>query len=275
MNEKPQLSIITPVFNSKTFIRSCLENVITEIKNAKSHSVIEHIICDGASTDGTIEIIKAYASNYPHIQFFSEKDTGQSNAMNKGIRHARGPVIGFLNVDDFYENGTFKLILKKIKKEKPLSLWMGNCQMWGDKDIRLSLNKPKAYNLYQLIAGYETSYNPSAYFYHKRLHDIIGYYDEADHYTMDLDFLIRAYGVASLFYTNATWGNFRFIPGAKTFEDAQKGAMFQRCDALRKKAFDNMKPLQQLIVKVYQFKMRIEKGLTRHINAFTKPLSKA
>ena len=193
--------------------------------------------------------------------------------MNKAIRHARGSVIGFLNVDDFYEKGTLRLILKKINQANPLSLWIGNCQMWGEGDIKLSLNKPKAHNLYQLIAGYETSYNPSAYFYHKALHDRIGDYDETDHYTMDLDFLIRAYGAASLFYTNETWGNFRFIPGAKTFEDAQRGAMFKRCDALRKKTFDSMTPLQQLIVKAYQLKMRVEKRVTRRINALTKPLS--
>ena len=72
-----KLSIITPVYKGVKFIDSCIQNVIDQ-----NCSEIEHIIIDGDSTDTTIEIIKQYAKQYPHIRFLSEPDKGQSDAMN-------------------------------------------------------------------------------------------------------------------------------------------------------------------------------------------------
>ena len=87
------LSIITPVLNGEQFIESCIKVVIDQ-----SCPDCEHIIIDGNSKDRTVEIIKHYASKYSHIRWISENDKGQSDAMNKGIRMARGEIIGILNV---------------------------------------------------------------------------------------------------------------------------------------------------------------------------------
>jgi glycosyltransferase involved in cell wall biosynthesis len=93
-----QLSVITPVYNSERFIESCVRSVVEQ--NCPD---VEHLIIDGGSTDRTMEIVKSYADLHPHIRWLSEKDKGQSDAMNKGLRLARGSLIGFLNADDFYE----------------------------------------------------------------------------------------------------------------------------------------------------------------------------
>lgn len=74
------LSIITPVFNGKRFIEFCIKNV-----SEQNCPDAEHIIVDGGSTDGTVEIVKSYADKYPHIRWISKKDRGQSDAMNKGM----------------------------------------------------------------------------------------------------------------------------------------------------------------------------------------------
>jgi glycosyltransferase involved in cell wall biosynthesis len=92
------ISIITPVFNGEKFIASCIKNVI-----GQNCPYAEHIIIDGASTDSTASIVKTFADRYPHIRWVSEKDRGQSDAMNKGIALAQGTILGFLNVDDYYE----------------------------------------------------------------------------------------------------------------------------------------------------------------------------
>src|SRR4030095_949036 len=97
---KPQLSVITPVFNGIRFMEFCIRNVIDQ-----KCDDAEHIIIDGGSTGGTVELIKNYADRYRHIRWVSEPDRGQSEAMNKGIATAAGPILGFLNVDDFYEPG--------------------------------------------------------------------------------------------------------------------------------------------------------------------------
>ncbi|MDF5711529.1 MAG: glycosyltransferase [Nostoc sp. S4] len=74
------ISVITPVYNGEKFIESCLQVVIKQ-----NFSEVEHIIVDGGSTDKTIDIIKHYANQYSHIRWISEKDRGQSDAINKGI----------------------------------------------------------------------------------------------------------------------------------------------------------------------------------------------
>ncbi|MBN3951472.1 MAG: glycosyltransferase [Nostoc sp. NMS7] len=84
------ISVITPVYNGDKFIESCLQNVINQ-----NFAEVEHIIVDGGSTDKRIDIIKDYANQHPHIHWISEKDQGQSDAMNKGISMAQG--IDFIN----------------------------------------------------------------------------------------------------------------------------------------------------------------------------------
>jgi len=79
---------------------------------SQTHKDIEHIIMDGASTDGTIDIIKSY--RYEITKFISEPDNGLYDAMNKGILLATGDVIGLLNSDDFYKD---EFVIEKIAKE--------------------------------------------------------------------------------------------------------------------------------------------------------------
>lgn len=98
------ISIITAVFNSKDFIETCIKSVLAQTYQDK-----EYIVIDGGSTDGTLEIIKQSQSGITKL--ISEKDNGIYDAMNKGISHATGDVIGILNADDFYPSSE---ILEKI-----------------------------------------------------------------------------------------------------------------------------------------------------------------
>ena len=90
-----KISIITVAFNAADTLADTLRSVASQ-----THAEVEHIVIDGASTDGTLEIIARYGG---HItQFISEPDNGIYDAMNKGLRLATGEVIGFLNADDVY-----------------------------------------------------------------------------------------------------------------------------------------------------------------------------
>jgi glycosyltransferase involved in cell wall biosynthesis len=124
-----QLSIITPVYNGAQFIEACINNVI-----AQNHPEAEHIIVDGGSTDGTVEIIERYAQSYHHIRYISERDNGQSDAMNKGVAMAQAKIIGFLNVDDFYEPEVFTKALKAFEHLPEPSFVVGNCNVLVDND---------------------------------------------------------------------------------------------------------------------------------------------
>ncbi|WP_462111255.1 glycosyltransferase family 2 protein [Campylobacter concisus] len=89
-----KISIITVVWNNARTIKDAINSVLNQ-----SYKDVEYIVIDGASTDGTIEIVKSYGDR---IKFISEKDSGLYDAMNKGICLATGDVVGILNSDDFY-----------------------------------------------------------------------------------------------------------------------------------------------------------------------------
>ncbi len=93
----PKISIITVTYNSVQTLQDSIESIL-----AQDYPNIEHIIVDGASTDGTVELIRSYGDRIG--KFTSEPDRGMFDAMNKGVMLATGDIIGILNSDDFYED---------------------------------------------------------------------------------------------------------------------------------------------------------------------------
>lgn len=250
------VSIITPVYNGKRFMEFCIKNVIEQ--NCPD---AEHIIVDGGSTDETVQVIKLYAEKYSHIRWVSEKDKGQSDAMNKGIAMAKGEILGFLNVDDFYEPNVFCRIAEIFKTLHEPSLLVGNCNGWDNDGNLKWINKPAKLRLTDLLTGDESRYpfpvNPSAYFYHRSLHDRVGLYSVDEHFAMDLDFLLRAVqSAAEVKYVDELWGNFRYIEGTKTFEDMKSGKGQLRFENLLNKYRRQLPLLQrwQVTLKATYFK---------------------
>lgn len=101
-----KVSIVTVVWNNKDTIKYAIESVLSQ-----TYPNVEYIIIDGASTDGTIDVIKGYGNKIN--KFISEPDHGIYDAMNKGLKLATGDVIGILNSDDMYINNH---IIEKIVK---------------------------------------------------------------------------------------------------------------------------------------------------------------
>jgi len=107
-----KLSIITVSYNSENFIESCINSLINQ-----SYKNIEYIVIDGLSTDNTLKIIKKYSKYISAI--ISEPDKGIYDAMNKGIKIAKGEIIGFLHSDDFYTNNNVLSKVADIFRENP------------------------------------------------------------------------------------------------------------------------------------------------------------
>ena len=97
----PKISVVTATYNSIATLRETIESV-----RSQSYPDLEHLVIDGGSRDGTLDILK----EYPHLQWISEKDEGHYHAMNKGIQMATGQVVNILNADDCYRPG----ILEKV-----------------------------------------------------------------------------------------------------------------------------------------------------------------
>jgi glycosyltransferase len=99
-------SIITPSFNSAATIRETIESVLKQ-----KYANVEHIVVDGGSKDGTLEIL----GQYPHLQWTSDKDQGHYDAMNKGIQRCTGDVVAILNADDCYREGALQKIAAALQ----------------------------------------------------------------------------------------------------------------------------------------------------------------
>lgn len=251
-----KLSVITPVFNGARFIEACLLNVI-----AQNCDAVEHVVVDGGSTDNTMEVVERYAEKHPHIRWVSEKDRGQSDAMNKGIRMARGQVLGMLNSDDFYRENVLCRVTRAFATLPEKSFLFGNCDLVDEHDKALRFDKPEV-KFHQLLQVWRFRMpNPSAVFYHRSLHDVVGGYDTDDHYTMDYDFLLRVVQVANLFYVDETLGGFRYYPGTKTFDSEAQGAQWEMVANLARKYAAQRSKLHLLYVR---YAIALQESMNNH-----------
>jgi glycosyltransferase involved in cell wall biosynthesis len=224
------MSIITPVWNGRVGIERALRSV---------HDVpvagVEHLVLDAGSTDGTREWLERYAAERTALRLFFEKDRGQSDAMNRGISEARGRIVGFLNADDFYEPGAIAEALRTFETLPEPSLLVGGCHVRDATGRVVAVNRPRRLRREDLLWGgwlCPHPYNPTGYFYHRSLHACVGTYDENDHYTMDLDFLLRAVLLAQVVPSDAVFGNYTWAPGTKSWEDRARGTAFARKEAV-------------------------------------------
>lgn len=240
------ISVVTPVYNGRNYIEACIQSVISQ-----NCPHTEHIIIDGGSTDDTVQIIRKYGEKYNHIRWLSEKDRGQSDAMNKGIVMAKGEILAILNVDDAYEPGVLNRVTEIFKDLPQPALIVGNCHVWDEKGNLVYVNKPHRLKLAQLLLGPNVCpypINPSAYFCHKLLLERAGNYNEAYHMELDVDFLLRAVQVAHVYYFDEIWGNFRLLEGTKTWKDIQSGA--DRASHLMKLYRKDLTRQQRAIINV-------------------------
>ncbi|MFB2836321.1 glycosyltransferase family 2 protein [Floridanema evergladense] len=235
------ISIITPVYNGDRFIESCIKVVIDQ-----ACSDIEHIIVDGGSTDRTLEIVQHYAEKYPHIRWISEKDRGQSDAMNKGIALAKHKIIGFFNVDDYYEPNVLNRVKELFQNLPEPTLLVGNCNVWLDSGKLKYVNKPSKLKLVQLLAERNFPVNPVAYFYHKSLHEKIGLYSLEEKYVMDVIFIFEAVQAATVKYVDETWGNYRYITGSKTYDNVSES--FQNYDRIVSQYINKLSPIEKVLL---------------------------
>lgn len=182
MNPYTKISIITPSYNQAQYLEETVLSVLDQ-----HYSNLEYIIIDGGSTDDSIEIIKKYEK---HLSYWvSEKDSGQAEAINKGLKKATGEIVTWVNSDDLLANDALNKVAKYFNDFPEIGLIHGSTSF---------LNKNRENNT---DAGYE---NPSlerylagmafpqpSSFFRRGLLDKTGLLNEAYHYGMDYDLFSR------------------------------------------------------------------------------------
>ncbi|MGB8214533.1 MAG: glycosyltransferase family 2 protein [Anaerolineales bacterium] len=178
-------SIITPCLNRSEFIVEAIESVL-----AQNYPLMEHIIVDGGSTDGTLDIL----SRFPHLHVISEPDHGMYDAINKGIRAARGNIIGFLNSDDCYPPDTFISVEQCLRYSPDSEAVIGGALTFEDDPHvgRKTLNRIGPYeanDLFNRIMQGRGIMN--AWFFKRELFNRVGFFTTEYRIAADSEMILR------------------------------------------------------------------------------------
>lgn len=178
-----RISVITPSFNQSAYLEKTILSVIKQ-----NYITLEYIIIDGNSMDGSIELIKKYEK---HLSYWvSEKDKGQSEAINKGFKKASGDIVAWLNSDDIYLPGTLETVSKLFADNPDLDL------IYGDVINLYENDKEEYYHVKQFDPSDFLSRNPihqPSVFWRRKLLDETGLLDESLHYFMDYDLWLNIF----------------------------------------------------------------------------------
>lgn len=214
MTQEPLISIITPSLNRADMIATAIESVM-----AQNYPLFEHIIVDGGSNDGTLDVLK----KYPHLHLIGGKDQGVYDALNKGIALAHGDIIGQLNTDDYYEPGVFSSIAKFFIENKDMDAVSAGAQVYeiqpdGRKKILASYPGIQRSELLQRATIGVPVFN--GWFFRKIVFEETGSYSLNYSIAADRDFLIRC-ALKSLPYLplDAVIYHYRQHPGSLTITD--------------------------------------------------------
>lgn len=181
----PKISIVTPSFNQGQFIEETILSVI-----GQGYPNLEFIIIDGGSTDNTVEIIKKYEKNIDY--WISEKDNGQSHAINKGFARATGDIFAWLNSDDMYMPGALAYIAQRVRTQS-MGIYFGDClhfkesesgvQSWGSTVAHM--------HAYAKLENVDYIIQPSS-FWTKEVWQSVGTLREDMYYAFDWEWFLRA-----------------------------------------------------------------------------------
>jgi glycosyltransferase involved in cell wall biosynthesis len=180
----PKISIVTPSYNQAKF----LERTILSVLN-QNYPNLEYIVIDGGSTDGSVEIIERYEKYLAY--WVSEKDNGQSDALNKGFSKATGYIIGWQNSDDIYLPSAFYKIAQLFGMNHHTDIIYGNRLDINEKDRIIGESRFTRFSV--IVYWYDGMLlsNQSA-FWKKSLFSKIGMLDTRFHAVMDYEFFLRA-----------------------------------------------------------------------------------
>lgn len=209
---QPLVSIVTPSFNSADYIEQAIVSV-----QRQDYSRPEHIIIDGQSTDGTLDILRRYE---PAVTWLSEPDNGQADAINKGFRMAKGEIVGWLNADDTYQLGAIKSAVAFLLANPAIDLVYGNFNFVDEHGQVIATHTTPAFTLEKIL--YAAIIPQTSMFFRRRVLDGLGGVNPDLHYTMDWEFtlrVVRRYNVARV---AQTWGNFRIVEGTKSAQQPEK-----------------------------------------------------
>jgi glycosyltransferase involved in cell wall biosynthesis len=180
-----KLSIVTPSFNQVGFLKSTLDSVISQ-----RYPNLEYIVIDGGSSDGSVEVIKQYESSLAF--WVSEKDSGQAEAVNKGLKRATGDIIGWINSDDVYLPGAFAAVIERFEGHPDVDVVYGDFDYIDAQGRTLLHKKEIPVDFRIMLYGRNHVCQPTV-FLRRSVLERAGYLDPALHFSLDWQWYLRMF----------------------------------------------------------------------------------
>jgi len=212
----PKISIIVPSYNSSRFIEETLQSIFNQ-----NYPNLECIVIDGGSQDGTLDILRKY---HDKIILRSEKDEGESDAINKGLKLAKGDIIAYIDTDDVYEPGAFKKVANFFANNPDVKWACGKCRYIDKRGVEI--RKPITWfkNFWLRRYSYKKFLimnfvpQPST-FWRRELIDEIGLFDINIYLVNDYEYGLRAGAKYKPGFIDAYLAKQRMHPDSVTSKD--------------------------------------------------------
>jgi len=206
INKFPLVSIIVPSYQQSRFLRECIDSILEQ-----SYPNLEVIIIDGGSTDGSVEILESYGSK---IYWVSEPDNGQADAINKGLSHSCGEIIGWLNSDDLYRPDAILIAVTGLLGNSGCWLVYGEADYIDEKSQRTGRYPTDTYSLANLL--HHCCICQPSVFFSRRLLDDAGNLNTKYDMALDYELWLRYSRLTPFLYLPVTLAASRMYPENKT-----------------------------------------------------------
>ncbi len=216
MNPDPLVSIVTPSLNQAQFLEETIRSVLSQ-----DYPRIEYIICDGGSTDGSVNIIRKYADRL--AWWCSEKDQGQSDAINKGWKRATGEIYAYLNSDDTLESGAVRVVVEAFQANPHAGVVHGGWRYIDAYGHEIGIGRGAQTDFNRLLRdGQISCVAQPASFFRASLVCQVGLLDRTLHMSMDYDLLLRLARVSEMVYVRRVLASYRIHTSAKSPSFAER-----------------------------------------------------
>lgn len=206
----PKISIITPSFNQGQFLEETIHSILDQ-----EYSNLEYIIIDGGSTDNSIKVIKKYENILTY--WVSEKDNGQTHAVNKGLDKATGDIIGWINSDDIYLGQCFFEVVEYFEANPSVDIVFSDYIFIDGKGHVIKTRKEIPFNYNVYLWTRDCYHANCAGFFRRRVFEKAGKLDESLKYGMDYEFYLRcALSGLNFGHFRGYWGAYRLHGTSKS-----------------------------------------------------------
>jgi len=200
------VSIVTPSYNQAAYLEQTIRSVLEQ-----DYAKVEYLAIDGASTDGSLEIIKKYIDRLAY--WVSEKDSGQAEAINKGLALAKGEILGWLNSDDYYLPGTISAAVKCFEENPDVVMVYGDMLAVDGSGQTINILKYKQLSLEDLLC-FQIIGQPSVFF-RRAAFEKTGGLETGFHFMLDHHLWIQLAQQGRILHVPQVWSAARYHPEAK------------------------------------------------------------